>query len=260
MKIILDGRAMTTNAVLAMGFFDGVHVGHQVLLEKAKTLANQWEVPLVACSFSRHPLSLLAPDNCPKCIQTLEERLESLEKMGVDIFFSMPFNQALLDTPAEDYIGELYRRFHPLAIVCGYNHHFGAKSRGSTCLLEAIGNDLNFQTIVIPKICYDNLDVSSSIIRKLILNGDFNQVTNLLSRPYALKGCINKANEQYIFVKENNEKQMMCSGQYKVNIQYENTNCPEIVTVNEKEEIIFDTNINFANNNFVTLQFIDKIL
>ena len=117
-------------SVVALGMFDGVHIGHQVLLKKGRALADRQGVPLVACTFMDHPLQLIAPDKCPPMLTTFDERVRLMESLGVDVFYAMPFDRSVMDMPPEDYVGHLVRQFHPTDVVCGYNPTFGKKGGG----------------------------------------------------------------------------------------------------------------------------------
>ena len=144
MKVILNGKHSEESSVLALGMFDGVHIGHQVLLERARTLHMRYGAPVVVCTFARHPMELIAPEKAPRLLTTLEERISLISHAGADVFFAMPFDEQMRDQPPECYVGELVRRLHPKAIVCGYNHSFGAGGSGSPALLQALGAALGF--------------------------------------------------------------------------------------------------------------------
>ena len=144
MQTVLDGRYAADRSVVALGMFDGVHIGHQVLLKKGRALADRQGVPLVACTFMDHPLQLIAPDKCPPMLTTFDERVRLMESLGVDVFYAMPFDRSVMDMPPEDYVGHLVRQFHPTDVVCGYNHTFGKKGGGTPALLAALGDALGF--------------------------------------------------------------------------------------------------------------------
>lgn len=139
MQTVLDGRYAADRSVVALGMFDGVHIGHQVLLKKGRALADRQGVPLVACTFMDHPLQLIAPDKCPPMLTTFDERVRLMESLGVDVFYAMPFDRSVMDMPPEDYVGHLVRQFHPTDVVCGYNHTFGKKGGGTPALLGSAG-------------------------------------------------------------------------------------------------------------------------
>ena len=184
MQIVLDEKYAAKSSVLALGMFDGVHIGHRVLLERAAHLAKEHGVPLVVCTFQEHPLQVIAPEKCPPMLSTFEERNQLMEALGVDVLCAMPFTRDVMDMLPEEYVGHLVRRFHPVAVVCGYNHTFGRKGQGTPALLEALGAALGFETSIVPKITLGDQEVSSSAIRGLLATGSADLVRKLLCRPY----------------------------------------------------------------------------
>lgn len=184
MQIVLDEKYCAKRSVLALGMFDGVHIGHRVLLERAAHLAKEHGVPLVVCTFQQHPLQVIAPEKCPPMLSTFEERNQLMETLGVDVLCAMPFTRNLMDMLPEEYVGQLVRRFHPVAVVCGYNHTFGRKGQGTPALLDALGAALGFETSIVPKITLGEQEVSSSAIRGLLSQGDVDTARRLLARPY----------------------------------------------------------------------------
>ncbi len=184
MQIVLDEKYCAKCSVLALGMFDGVHIGHRVLLERAAHLAKEHGVPLVVCTFQEHPLQVIAPEKCPPMLSTFEERNQLMEALGVDVLCAMPFTHAVMDMLPEEYVGQLVRRFHPVAVVCGYNHTFGRKGQGTPALLDALGAALGFETSIVPKITLGEQEVSSSAVRNLLANGNVDMARRILSRPY----------------------------------------------------------------------------
>ena len=216
MRIVTDGKASYEKAVLALGMFDGVHIGHRVLLERARVLARRAGVPLVACTFTGHPLSLIAPDRCPPMLTTFEERAALLEELGVDMLFAQPFTEEMRQMPPAVYVGELMRRFHPVDVVCGYNHTFGKGGAGTSAFLAALGDALGFRTQIVPQVTLDGDDVSSSVIRAAIGRGDAAQAARLLGRPYGFAGQIlQKPDGLCVFQPEAAAKQQPAAGQYR---------------------------------------------
>ena len=188
MQIVLDEKYCAKSSVLALGMFDGVHIGHRVLLDRAAHLAREHGVPVVVCTFQQHPLQVIAPEKCPPMLSTFEERNQLMEGLGVDVLCAMPFTRDVMDMLPEEYVGHLVRRFHPVAVVCGYNHTFGRKGQGTPALLDALGAALGFETSIVPKITLGQQEVSSSAIRGLLANGNVENARRLLSRPYEQDG------------------------------------------------------------------------
>ena len=216
MRIVTDGKAAMEKAVLALGMFDGVHIGHQVLLQRAKVLAERSHAPLVACTFTGHPLSQIAPERCPPALTTFQERAALLEKAGVDLLFAQPFTEEMRQMPPEVYVGEMVRRFHPTDVVCGYNHTFGKGGAGTSAFLAALGDALGFVTEVVPQVTLDGEEVSSSVIRAALKEGRLQHANRLLGHPYGYSGSVIPGAENvYTFEPETSAKQTLPAGKYR---------------------------------------------
>lgn len=216
MQIVLDQKYHTKSSVLALGMFDGVHIGHRVLLERAAHLAKEHGVPLVVCTFQEHPLQVIAPEKCPPMLSSFDERNQLMESLGVDVLCAMPFTHDVMEILPEEYVGQLVRRFHPVAVVCGYNHTFGRKGQGTPALLNALGAALGFETSIVPKITLGEQEVSSSAIRALLSNGDADTARRLLARPYehAVK-LVKRENSDCQLQILDEGKQLLPSGSYR---------------------------------------------
>ncbi len=216
MQIVLDEKYCAKSSVLALGMFDGVHIGHRVLLERAAHLARKRGVPLVVCTFQQHPLQVIAPEKCPPMLSTAEERNQLMEELGVDVLCAMPFTREVMDMLPEEYVGQLVRRFHPVAVVCGYNHTFGRKGQGTPALLEALGAALGFETSIVPKITLGQQEVSSSAIRGLLSNGNVELARRLLARPYEHNAAlIRREDSECLLQITKEDKQMLPQGAYR---------------------------------------------
>jgi len=217
MQIVLDEKYSLKRSVLALGMFDGVHIGHRVLLERAAHLAKEHGVPLVVCTFQQHPLQVIAPEKCPPMLSSFEERNQLMEALGVDVLCAMPFTHEVMNMPPEEYVGHLVRRFHPVAVVCGYNHTFGRKGQGTPALLDALGAALGFETSIVPKITLGEQEVSSSAIRTLLAKGDVEMARRLLARPYERSAQLVKREENECLLQTAEDgKQSLPAGSYRV--------------------------------------------
>ena len=216
MQTVLDGKYQAQSSVVALGMFDGVHIGHQVLLQKAKALAAQHGVPLVVCTFVQHPLTLIAPEKAPAMLTTLDERAAQMEALGVDVLYAQPFTKRIMTMPPEDYVGQLVRHFHPVAVVCGYNHTFGQGGKGTPALLSALGAALGFETVAVPQITLKGQEVSSTAIRAALEEGDVDKARQLLGRPYAQRASLaGSAGGRYDLMMEPDGKQELPAGKYR---------------------------------------------
>jgi len=239
MQIILDHSFSAERSVVALGMFDGVHIGHRVLLERAAALAKRHDTPLVVCTFQDHPLKVIAPEKCPPQLTTFEERCQLMESLGVDVLCAMPFSKETMEMPPEDYVGHLVRRFHPKAVVCGYNHTFGCKGQGTPALLEVLGGALGFETSVVPNITLEGKEVSSSSIRRHIQRGSLAQARTLLARPYACQAQLVSREGLLCRLRLTEEgKQAVPKGSYRVFCSDLNRAYPAVLYVNSLSEAV----------------------
>ena len=216
MQVVLDGGYHAERSVVALGMFDGVHIGHKVLLQKGRMLAKRRNAPLVVCTFMEHPLTLIAPEKCPPLLSTFDERVKLMEALGVDVLYAMPFDRGVMDMPPEDYVGRLVRRFHPTDVVCGYNHTYGRRGKGTPALLGALGDALGFTTAVVPKITLDGGEVSSTAIRALLGKGDVARAARLLGRPFMRQASVVCCDEnRFVLRITPNGKQDVPCGSYR---------------------------------------------
>ena len=149
-------------------------------------------------------------------LTTFDERASLLEEMGVDMLFSQPFTEEMRQMPPEVYVGELMRRFHPVDVVCGYNHTFGKDGAGTSAFLAALGDALGFHTQVVPQVTLEGADVSSSAIRAALRSGDAAKAARLLGRPYQMDGqLLASENSQATFAPSEPRKQQPGPGKYR---------------------------------------------
>ena len=130
--------------VVAVGTFDGVHIGHRDLLSRAVSLAQDMGVPCVVFTFQNHPLSVLAPDRVPPSLSAPGERRRVFASLGVDLAIEEPFTKELAALPAEGFLARLVEVLAPRAVVVGENFSFGAGGRGTPDFLAAQGEKRGF--------------------------------------------------------------------------------------------------------------------
>ena len=230
MQIILDGNYTCERSVVALGMFDGVHLGHRVLLQRGAALARQAGVPLVVSTFQEHPLQVIAPEKCPPQLTTFEERVQLMEELGVDVLYAMPFDAEIMNMPPEDYVGHLVRRFHPTDVVCGYNHTFGRKGEGKPALLQFIGDALWFATSIVPNITLEGREVSSTAIRAHLGAGMVHEARRLLKRPYKLEAVYQE--KMWHFTQPG--KQIPKAGDYRVLADVDGKQLPAVLRICEE--------------------------
>lgn len=185
-----------SNIAVALGTFDGIHIGHQAVIGKAVSLARSTGGTSVVFTFSNHPLSIIAPERCPSKIVTNEYKAELLEQLGVDILLNIPFTPELLKYSPEQFIDLLQTNLQPRHIIVGPNYSFGYKSLGNPDLLAKAGAQKNFAVEVQPAVYLDDLLVSSTLIRQYIAAGKVAESARLLGRPFKLQGKVISGNQR----------------------------------------------------------------
>jgi len=178
-------------SVVALGVFDGVHLGHRAILETAVARAKAIRGTAVACTFDPHPADVLQPGRAPLPITTLDERLALIAATGIATTVVVPFTPALAAMEPEAFVTEtLVQGLGAREIVVGFNHRFGRGARGDTALLRSLGERLGFHTEVVPKTDVDGTPVSSSAIRAALQRVDLDEAARLLGRPYFVGGQV----------------------------------------------------------------------
>src|SRR6185295_11088075 len=179
-----------TQAALALGNFDGVHLGHQAVLRQVLAAARARGVRAVLVTFEPHPAEVLAPERRPRLLQTRRQKLAALEEAGVDAVLVLPFDLALAALSAEEFLERLCTALIPRSIHVGTGFRFGRERQGDVALLRAIGARRGFAVEEVPPLEVDGARVSSSRIREAVLAGRVEVARSLLGRPYALEGRV----------------------------------------------------------------------
>ncbi|MBP2657995.1 MAG: riboflavin biosynthesis protein RibF [Firmicutes bacterium] len=175
---------------VALGTFDGVHIGHQKVISRSVESAKQLDGTSVVFTFSNHPLSIIAPERCPLQIITQDDKVELIEKLGVDILINIPFTAEFLKLSASQFIRLLLDQLNPKHILIGPNYFFGYKRCGTPELLQKSGLQYGFTVEINPTVYVDDVMVSSTLIRQMITAGQVHQAATLLGRPVTLKGRV----------------------------------------------------------------------
>lgn len=178
-------------ACVAIGMFDGVHLGHQQVIRQAISDAEHHEGIAVAITFDRHPNSVVAPARTPALIYSLPQKLRAIGSLGTGATLLIHFDEAFSKQPGEAFIRELARDLAPLhSVAVGSTFLFGHKRDGNVALLRKLGAELNFDVHGIAAVALDREPVSSTRIREAIRAGAFDRATEMLGREYALSGTI----------------------------------------------------------------------
>ena len=177
--------------VLSVGNFDGLHLGHQKILRTVLSRARATGQTAAAVTFDPHPMKLLRPDNAPRMIETLSQRLAGLEQIGLDAVLVLRFDRALSLLSPEDFLQRiLIERLHTSAILVGASFCFGHRGAGDVRLLTQFGKEHGFDVEIVSPVEVGGTVVSSTAIRNAIAEGRVDQAVPLLGHPFSLTGEI----------------------------------------------------------------------
>jgi len=186
---ILNELTYINKSSLALGFFDGLHQGHKVVLKNAVKSAISSEGKSCVIMFTSHPGNVLFPNKVEQ-ILTLDEKLKMIEECGIDYVFLLKFEE-YKNMKANDYIENiLIKYFNPYSVTTGFNHTFGFKKEGNTQLLLEYSRKYNYKYYEIPPYVIDNRIVSSSEIRNTLHLGDFKLANELLGYNFFIQGRV----------------------------------------------------------------------
>ncbi len=194
MQIIrdLDEFQPESPVVLTQGTFDGVHLGHQKILTQLVTRAQQINGRSVLLTFYPHPRLVLYPeDNELKLITSIEEKAKLLKSFGLDYLIILPFTKDLSRITPFGFIRDiLVKKLHISTIIIGYDHRFGKNREGSILEIEKYANEFNYEVEQIPEQDINDCIVSSSQVRKALLDGDLELANDFMGRPFSISGMV----------------------------------------------------------------------
>jgi riboflavin kinase/FMN adenylyltransferase len=194
MKIIHSLSELGKNrrkVCLAIGFFDGVHLGHQQIIRQTRTDARQHEALALILTFDKHPNTVIAPDRAPALIYPLEQKLRVIESLEADVTLVVHFDKAFSERSGEEFVRTLVAEAGPIRSICvGANFTFGHKRSGNVELLRRLGAELKFTVHGQAAVALDGRAVSSTRIRQAITAGDLDSAGQMLGRAYSLVGPV----------------------------------------------------------------------
>ncbi|MBQ3353768.1 MAG: bifunctional riboflavin kinase/FAD synthetase [Bacteroidales bacterium] len=185
------------NAVVTIGTFDGVHLGHQAIFKEMRRLADEVNGETVVVTFHPHPRQVLAIGTEKlRFICSQEEKLKKFEEFGIDNVVIIPFTKEFASTPSDEFIKDyIIERIHPAVIVVGYDHHFGKNRMGDFQMLNELGAQYGFKTVQVEAQDINEVAVSSTKIRNFLWTGNVKAANELLGYPYSVTGLVIRGNE-----------------------------------------------------------------
>ena len=185
----LEKISEVPETAIALGNFDGVHLGHQKLIGEAVRKAKEKGIKSAVFTFSNHPRDLVPGTEKVKNILYSTEKAEVIESLGIDYLFSIPFTKEIMAMSPESFIQELLcDKFNAKVVVCGFNYNFGYKAQGTPEILQEIGKKKGFEMVMIPPCKVDGNVVSSTLIREFIADGKMEDVKKYMGRNYIVSG------------------------------------------------------------------------
>ena len=186
-----------TNTIVTIGTFDGVHLGHQKIIKRLVELKQKQGGEIVLFTFAPHPRKVLFPEQSDlKLISTTEEKCELLQQFGVDHVLVYPFTKAFSQMQAQDYITDIIAKgLKTKTLVIGYDHRFGSNREGNIELLKQCASTLHFNVEEIPAQEINQLNISSTRIRKAIDEGDIKTANEFLGYSFFITGKVVKGKQ-----------------------------------------------------------------
>ncbi|MBT8057739.1 MAG: bifunctional riboflavin kinase/FAD synthetase [Gammaproteobacteria bacterium] len=184
------GSSAPGGAVVTIGNFDGIHLGHQALVTRCRELAQPGQVVAVV-TFEPLPDAYFRPDQAPPRLHSVYRKLSEMRSLGVDIVWMMRFDTALASLSAQDFVQQVVvEGMNAAAVVVGHDFRFGRGKQGDTDTLQKLGEAFGFRADIVPPVNIDGERVSSSGVRKNLLDGDFAAAARRLGRPYRMGGHV----------------------------------------------------------------------
>jgi riboflavin kinase/FMN adenylyltransferase len=194
MKIIRAANGLGNGrrkVCVAIGVFDGVHLGHQQIIRQTVADAHSHDAVALVVTFDKHPSAIVAPEKTPAQIFSRSQKLRAIESLGAGALLEIPFDKSFSEMSGEIFIRELARDLGKIHSICvGADFVFGHKRTGNVALLKQLGGELNFQVHGLAAVALDGQVVSSTRIREAIRAGDLDAAGQMLGRPYAICGQV----------------------------------------------------------------------
>lgn len=187
-KDIFETTEIFENSYTAIGTFDGLHYGHQQLIKGAIEKAKENGGKSVVFTFANHPMEIINIDRAPKCINTIEEKIYLFEEMGIDYLILQPFNKKFADLTAVEFVEILKNKVNSKELFVGFNFSFGEGGKAKTKDLIELGESMGMKVNEIPAVSIDGEVISSTLIRKNLQKGHFEEVNKYLGHKFLIIG------------------------------------------------------------------------
>ena len=192
-----DNAEIQRPTVLTLGVFDGLHVGHQLVMRTVVERAHERNAVPTVVTFDPHPRAVLHPESAPPLLQTLDQKVEGFGVLGIQQTIVVRFTEEFSMISAKDFLRDVVKeRLQAKEVYLGKGFAFGHNREGNIDLLTRVGKDLGFVAGEVPEICLRGRRVSSSRIRELLAQGKVNLARRMLGRPYGVEGLVERGAER----------------------------------------------------------------
>ena len=192
-----DNAAIARPTVLTLGVFDGLHLGHQLIMQTVVERARAVNAVPTVITFSPHPRAVLHPKSAPPLLQTFDQKIEALGVLGIEQTIVIHFDQAFAQIRAQDFLSDVVvDRLHAKEVYLGRGFAFGHGREGNIELLRQVSERLGFRADEVPEVRLRGRRVSSSRIRELLQNGQVNLARRMLGRPYGVEGRVVRGDQR----------------------------------------------------------------
>lgn len=192
-----DNAEIQRPTVLTLGVFDGLHLGHQLIMRTVIERARATGAVPTVITFDPHPRAVLHPESAPPLLQTLDQKVEGFGVLGIEQTIVIPFDKVFSLLRAEDFLCDVVKdRLHAKEVYLGCGFAFGHDREGNIELLRRVSRELGFFADEVPEVRFRNQRVSSSKVRQLLAEGKVNIARRLLGRPYGVEGRVEKGAER----------------------------------------------------------------
>jgi len=192
-----DNAGIHRPTVLTLGVFDGLHLGHQLIMTTVAERARAVSAVPTVITFDPHPRAVLHPESAPPLLQTFDQKIEGFGVLGIEQTIVVRFTREFSNIRAEDFLREfVFDRLHAKEVYLGKGFAFGHNREGNIELLKRMGGELGFVAGEVPEVRIRGCRVSSSKIRQLLAAGNVNLARRLLGRPYGVEGRVERGSER----------------------------------------------------------------
>lgn len=179
--------------IVAIGNFDGVHKGHQIIFRRVAEIAGELKGTGIVITFEPHPLKIISPEKVPPLLTTFRKKMELIEECGIDQVVCADFTRQLADQAPRDFAKKfLVDKIGVREIVVGFDYAFGRGREGTIAYLKKMGEEFDFKVHIIDPVKIEGHLISSSWVRELIEDGEVEKARKFLGRPYSMRGPVVK--------------------------------------------------------------------